>query len=180
MKFAKSILTGTGAVVLAGLILTLLAPKAVHAVVATAVSVVNTSATPVPVSSINEPGRIPYQAHATNAACLGMIACTYTFAIVPNNHRLVIQQVSGYLSFQGTGFAGGTVYVGSSFSPFANFPVVGPTFAGPLQGYVNSGDFPTVQETFYGGNTSNGFGHIDLTGYLLDCLVANCAAIVAQ
>jgi len=46
MKFLKSLLTGTGAVVLAGLVLALLAPKAVHAVVATAVQVVNTSASP--------------------------------------------------------------------------------------------------------------------------------------
>jgi hypothetical protein len=48
MKFAKSILTGTGAVVLAGMILTLLAPRAAHAVAATAVQVVNSSSSPVP------------------------------------------------------------------------------------------------------------------------------------
>jgi hypothetical protein len=46
MKFLKSLLMGTGAVVLAGLVLALLAPQAVHAVVATAVQVVNTSASP--------------------------------------------------------------------------------------------------------------------------------------
>jgi hypothetical protein len=46
MKFLKSLLMGTGGVVLAGLVLALLAPKAVHAIVATAVQVVNTSASP--------------------------------------------------------------------------------------------------------------------------------------
>ncbi len=46
MKFLKSLLMGTGGVVLAGIVLALLAPKAVHAVVATAVQVVNTSANP--------------------------------------------------------------------------------------------------------------------------------------
>jgi len=46
MKFLKSLLMGTGAVVLAGLVLALLAPQAVHAVVATAVQIVNTSASP--------------------------------------------------------------------------------------------------------------------------------------
>jgi hypothetical protein len=46
MKFLKSLLMGTGGVVLAGLVLALLAPRAVHAVVATAVQVVNTSASP--------------------------------------------------------------------------------------------------------------------------------------
>ena len=48
MKFAKSILTGTGAVVLAGLILVALVPKAAHAVAATAVQVVNSPSSPVP------------------------------------------------------------------------------------------------------------------------------------
>ena len=46
MKFLRSLLMGTGGVVLAGLVLALLAPRAVHAVVATAVQVVNTSASP--------------------------------------------------------------------------------------------------------------------------------------
>src|ERR1700679_1864656 len=46
MKFLKSLLMGTGGVILAGLVLALLAPKAIHAVVATAVQVVNTSASP--------------------------------------------------------------------------------------------------------------------------------------
>jgi hypothetical protein len=46
MKFGKSILTGTGAVVLAGLTLALLAPRAAHAIAATAVQVLNTSAAP--------------------------------------------------------------------------------------------------------------------------------------
>jgi hypothetical protein len=46
MKFLKSLLMGTGCVVLAGLVLALLAPRAVHAVVATAVQIVNTSASP--------------------------------------------------------------------------------------------------------------------------------------
>jgi len=52
MKFAKSILTGAGAVILAGLLLALLAPKAAHAIVATAVQVENTVASPVVSQSI--------------------------------------------------------------------------------------------------------------------------------
>ena len=46
MKFLKSLLMGTGGVALAALVLALLAPRAAHAVVATAVQVVNTSANP--------------------------------------------------------------------------------------------------------------------------------------
>lgn len=47
MKFLRSLLMGTGGVVLAGMALALLAPKAVHAIAATAVQVVNTPASPV-------------------------------------------------------------------------------------------------------------------------------------
>jgi hypothetical protein len=47
MKFAKSFLMGTGAVVMAALALTLVVPKAAHAVAVAAVEVVNTVARPV-------------------------------------------------------------------------------------------------------------------------------------
>jgi predicted outer membrane repeat protein len=50
MKFAKRLLMVAGAVALAGLFSVMLAPKTVHAVVATLVQVENTSANPVPVS----------------------------------------------------------------------------------------------------------------------------------
>ena len=73
MKYAKSILMGIGSVVLAGLIMTLLVPKAVHAVVATAVQVMNTSATPVPNKDVDEPARTAYtatcQSTANTSAC---------------------------------------------------------------------------------------------------------------
>ena len=52
MKFAKSILTATGAVILAGLILALLVPKAAHAITATLVQVVNTNSNPVPTQGV--------------------------------------------------------------------------------------------------------------------------------
>jgi hypothetical protein len=46
MRFVKSALMGTGALALAAMLLNLLAPKAAHAIVATAVQVVNTTADP--------------------------------------------------------------------------------------------------------------------------------------
>jgi hypothetical protein len=60
MNFAKSILTGTGAVVLVGSILALLAPKAAHAIAATAVQVTNTAANPVIVQDVDSGGRQPF------------------------------------------------------------------------------------------------------------------------
>jgi hypothetical protein len=76
MKFAKSILTGTGAVVLAGLILALLVPKAAHAVAATLVQVANTPASPVPNKDIDQPGR-----HAFVQQCT---ATTYHCTLAPS------------------------------------------------------------------------------------------------
>jgi hypothetical protein len=76
MKSAKSILTGTGAVVLAGLILALLAPKAAHAIAATAVQVENTIASPVPTQAIL-PGQLFVQT-CTVGGPPSLISCTLT------------------------------------------------------------------------------------------------------
>ena len=48
MQFTKRLLTGLGAVALAAMLLSLAAPKAVHAIVAALVEVTNTPANPVP------------------------------------------------------------------------------------------------------------------------------------
>ena len=85
MKYAKSILMGIGSVVLAGLILTLLAPKAVHAVVATAVQVMNTAATPVPNRDVDEPARTAFtttcSSQGTKTDCSGFIPFGKIFVI---------------------------------------------------------------------------------------------------
>jgi hypothetical protein len=80
MKFAKSILMGIGAVELAGLILALLAPKAAHAIAATAVQVVNTTSNPAIVSSLNDPGRIAYQSTAGASYPNGTGSAQFVFA----------------------------------------------------------------------------------------------------
>ena len=72
MKFAKFILTGAGAIVLAGLILTLLAPKAAHAIAATAIQVMNTSTSPVPVDEDNS------ARHAFTLQCEGYAQFCWT------------------------------------------------------------------------------------------------------
>src|ERR1700727_1530275 len=95
MKFLKSLLMGTGGVVLAGLVLALLAPKAVHAVVATAVQVVNTSASP---ANTEDTSR--------QAAQILTINCNY----IGTNHIPVCRQMlpAGYpLGQRGTGPNGG-------------------------------------------------------------------------
>jgi hypothetical protein len=61
MIFMKRLLMGFGAVALAGTLLSLVAPKAVHAAVAALVLVTNTSANPVPNADVNAPGEEPFQ-----------------------------------------------------------------------------------------------------------------------
>jgi hypothetical protein len=61
MRLIKRLLMGFGAVALVGTLLTLVAPKAVHAAVAALVEVANTSANPVPNADVNAPGEEPFQ-----------------------------------------------------------------------------------------------------------------------
>jgi hypothetical protein len=71
MKYLKSILM-VCAVVLAGLTLTMLAPKAAHAIAATAVQLMNTTATPVPVDEDNS------ARHAFTLQCQGNLEFCWT------------------------------------------------------------------------------------------------------
>ena len=71
MKNAKSILIGTGSFVLAGLILTLFAPKAAHAIAATMVLVTNTTASPVVSQSI-----LPGKPFVQSGTCSQSDSCT--------------------------------------------------------------------------------------------------------
>jgi hypothetical protein len=87
MKFLKSLLMGTGAVVLAGLVLALFDPKAVHAIAATAVQVVNTASSPVFNRDVDNPARTPYTDACTVTPPVQ--TCTIT---VPAGQRFVIEQ----------------------------------------------------------------------------------------
>ncbi len=89
MTYAKSIVMGTGGVVLAGLILTLLAPRAVHAVVATAVQVMNTSASPVPNKDVDEPARTAFTTSCRTAQNLTQCA-----AGGPGGSLFVVETIS--------------------------------------------------------------------------------------
>lgn len=91
MKFAKSILMGTGAVVLAGFILALLAPKAVQAVVATAVLIENTPATPVPNKNVDEPAR-----NSLSLTCTSGGNLTCNTAVVPAGNVFVAEHLFAY------------------------------------------------------------------------------------
>jgi hypothetical protein len=88
MKFAKSFLMGTGALVLAGLVLTLAAPKAAHAIAATAVLVENTVSSPVPTQAIL-PGapfsQSCYAGSASGCYMLPLVPSGFTFHATQQN-----------------------------------------------------------------------------------------------
>jgi hypothetical protein len=175
---------GSASIVVAGAALLLLAPKSAHAVVAALVQVANTSATPVPVSSVNDPGRIPYQATmiTTLGQCQNVTSCGFIFNAVPANHRLAIQQVSGSFSYSGAASVGASVIVLDSLSSSVDqwFPVSGSPllFMQPMTTYFEAGRQPQVIANL----PINHFltGMVTVTGYMLDCSVATCSPIVTQ
>jgi len=174
VKLVRIAWIGVGGVVLAA---ALLAPRAAHAVAAALVQVVNTSSAPAVTSSIDTPGRIPYQATASvDPACLDTSSCTAVFPAVPPNHRLVVQQASGYL-IGSTGTA--NYFLGPGPIPGNNTIVVfsaGIPFATPVLAYFDAGQQPGIQAI---SNTPSfsGLGYFTLTGYMLDCSATSCAAI---
>ncbi len=88
MLFLKRGLMAAGALALAAMLLNFVAPRAAHALVATAVQVMNTSATPVMNRDVDAAGRNPYylQCNASSTAC-------WT-AVVPSGYTFVLDSVS--------------------------------------------------------------------------------------
>jgi len=186
MKIAKSLFIGTGSLVLAGFALTLLAPKALHAMVATLVQVANTSSNPAIVSNMDDPGRIPYQSQvAIVPSTCNSEDCQSTFPTVPANHRLVVLHLAAdfafgsapgqvNLEYGGPGFSGGLSAAPAALKNafFSQFLV---QFELPVQFYVDAGQSFLVKT-----QASSGLGvlgTVTATGYMVDCSAALCSAI---
>lgn len=94
MKFAKRLLMVAGAVVLAGFFSVMLAPKAVHAVVTSLVTVANTSSNPVPVySTLGVAGQNAFQ---ISAGCTwsGFSCTALSVYTVPQGDTAVVEFLS--------------------------------------------------------------------------------------
>jgi hypothetical protein len=148
------------------------------------VKVLNTSAGPVLNSRIDDPGRIPYQSNLFNAGgCAGSTICTLSFGPVPANHRLVVQHVSGSFAFSGNG--GGPLIDLTSPGLTAIIQFISPATPGgfgafdvPVQVYYDAGSAPVVEAFLFGSQLFTGQeAFATLTGYMLDCSAAPCAAI---
>jgi hypothetical protein len=109
MKFAKSLLIGTSSVVLAGFLLTLLAPKALRAVAATLVQVANTASNPaITQDTSRQASQIVTLSCVTGGVCLQVNANSqYTVGAqyyVPSGQNLVITSIeytTGSAPYQG-------------------------------------------------------------------------------
>jgi hypothetical protein len=192
MKFLQRSLTGLGGITLAGLLLTVAVPKAVHAVASVLVQVTNTTANPVINSRMDHPGRIPYQAVVnTPISPSGTSSlCGFLLSTVPANHRLVVDNIGGFVPLSAASAvfvnlgcnACGEVRFNGTMVPS---PPTGPTttaveFSLPVHLYFDPGEVPEV--TVQVANLStvavlNGVPDVTVSGYLLDCAAAPCAPI---
>jgi hypothetical protein len=127
MRFAKRLLMGTGVVALAGLIGTMIAPQAAHALVATLVTVTNSVAVinptpsgtiqPVITTETDSLSRVPYQDSCQAVNIIpseSVLQCTVS--AVPAGKRLVIEEVTALCHAPTGKVADGTIatLIGSS------------------------------------------------------------------
>jgi hypothetical protein len=184
------------------------AQKALGDKPSTPVTVVNPSTGPALTSSIDNPGRIPYQSEAVVSCGSGASSsCQFSFAAVPQGQRLVVQHVSGSLSFNnppdavavalsGSNVIGGG---GTTINPggaqfFASSVDNISMFDQQVLYYMDGGSLPVVSVTLVvassGGSAGSGLGagkvsvdftsgdqFVTLTGYLLNCTASPCASI---
>jgi hypothetical protein len=121
------------------------------------VDVVNSATSPVPTtvlnpatmpaltSSVDNPGRNPYQAFINaNNVCVGLTLCIIQFPDVPGGHRLVIQHVSGSGSFSSTPSLVEVALVTFSLGQ-SNAGVNPSTFFAPINGLFTVFDQPVLR-----------------------------------
>jgi hypothetical protein len=145
----------------------------------------NTAILPLPVYNVDAIGRIPYQKVASmSGQCFNLTNCDFSFGAVPAGHRLVVQHITGIGQFNAEPTKVSVVALNTQGQPIMDFfaPIngVASAFDQSVLFYVDAGFnvFVTMAagpQTFAGGNLSQ---NIALTGYLLDCTIANCAPIV--
>ena len=125
------------------------------------------------VREVDDPGRIAYESEQH----LGAEQLTVFFPVVPAGHRLVIQHVSGTVTFQSAVSEVNALVISpegfSAFQPPFTKNIT--QFDQLVQLYVDAGNTPQV--TVAAADALAAFGELALTGYLLDCTAAPCARI---
>jgi hypothetical protein len=145
------------------------------------VTVVNPATNPAKTSSVDDPGRNPYQFFKNLEACVNT-TCQATTPPVPAGKRLVVQHVSAFGALTSPGNTVEVVVstetaVLSTFAP----PVFGTTNQGfafdqPVLGFADAGETVTVFIST-NGSFNQAASDFVVTGYLIDCTVNPCAPI---
>lgn len=136
---------------------------------------------PLPITSVDDPGRTPYQFFANLQPCV-KTTCQATTPAIPDGKRLVVQHVSAFGALTSPGNTVEVVVstpnaVISTFAP----PVFGTSNQGfafdqTVQGYADSGQTVTVFIST-NGSFDQAASDFVVTGYLIDCSVNQCAPI---
>lgn len=184
MNFAKKVMMFVGFGVLAAALVSVLAPKAAHALVATLVQVVSSTSNPVVTLSADTATRIPYQS-ASQGTC-NINNCSFVFTTVPAGHRLVVQGITAIVPLN-SGIISPTGVLeishdGTLSSPNAYF--LGTYIQDSYQvahynqavtEFVDAGDYPQV--LLYGDVVNGPYSEAILTGYLENCAAVGCPAV---
>jgi hypothetical protein len=177
MKFANRKFFGLGGLAAAALLVGMMAPKAAHAIVATAVQVVNTAANPVPNLDTERNARIPYESTSTVTCGLTLGPCQFDFTFPPPGYRLVIQNINGYI--RETSATMPTIFFRANANNFLGIPsVANGSVALVNQNLVSYSEFTTPQ-AYVSDVTFNSTFSSQLTviGYMENCAVTGCPAI---
>ncbi len=177
------------AVVVAACAISVFSARRIEAQYSSPVKVVNSTSAPALNSSIDDHGRIPYQSEVDDGvgpgaglSCASQDQCDFAFSPVPSGHRLVIEHVGGLLSL-----ATANQVIAQLFNPvtgghYSTFIVPTTTAYGSFDAatlvYLDSQqsvDVHVFTSTLVG--FSLGSRYITISGYLLDCTAAPCAAI---
>jgi hypothetical protein len=158
MEFAKRLLMVAGALMLAGIVATVIAPKTAHGMVAALVQVVTTPATPVLTEQVNDGIRVPFQTMlcATNP---GGSACVFSNTLVVpasvttpggvtfSNPQLVIEFVSG--SCENSNGSNQPPFFTLKSDVFDSFATQGVPFlaSAPVRIYVSTSAFLEANDT---------------------------------
>ena len=145
------------------------------------VTVKNPPTDPAKTSSVDDPGRNPYQFFQNLQPCV-KTTCQATTPAVAEGKRLVVQHVSAFGALTSPGNTVEVVVstptaVLSTFAP----PVFGTTNQGfafdqPVLGFADAGQTVTVFIST-NGSFDQAASDFVVTGYLLDCSVNHCAPI---
>jgi hypothetical protein len=181
MRTVKNYWLAAGAMAGAVGMVMLFSPGRADAQYASPVRLMNTSPAPGVVSSIDDPGRSPYQ--STQVVTCGGDSCTFNFGTVPAGHRLEIRNVTSAFRFATPG-AFMLLSVHQNNPAAFPLPVVVPVTAqaayggGSVQVYLDAGQAVTVDAQVGGAPFDGALADVvTATGYMLDCSANSCAPI---